>query len=235
MTAKRIPSGMSSTLVLAGVTWLRLVRGRALWVSLLIAALPCLYAVMMRGPDGSRAITDELYAFEILVLAILAPMFISSSLGEEIEDRTTTYLWSRPIPRWAVLAGKLLALVPIVIAIACASWLAAANIAWSMMPPARSFLALALGATGIAMIATGIATIAPKHGMALTICYLLFFDLPIGVLPATLQEMSVTHQLRTLSGLWPIDGTFVEGLVGLTIIAAVWAALAIVRIRRLEA
>ena len=108
MTAKQIPSGLASTFVLARVTWTRLVRGRALWVSLFVAALPCLYAAMMRG-----GVQDELYAFEILILAILAPMFISSSLGEEIEDRTTTYLWSRPIPRWAVLAGKLLALVPI--------------------------------------------------------------------------------------------------------------------------
>jgi hypothetical protein len=133
-----------------------------------------------------------------------------------------------------VLVGKLALLVPLVIAIGCASWLAASQVAWSVPPPAQSFLALALGAKGIALISAGIATIAPKHGMALTICYLLFFDLPIGVIPATLQEASLTHQVRTLSGLWPQDGTFVEGFIGFVVISMLWTAIAAWRIRRLE-
>ena len=43
----------------------------------------------------------------------------------------------------------------------------------------------------IGVIAAGIATLAPRHGMALAICYALFFDAPLGVLPATLKELSV--------------------------------------------
>jgi ABC-2 type transport system permease protein len=227
-------SSLSSVLVLAGVTWTRLVRGRALVVSLFVAMLPCLYALLMRGADG-HDVGDELFGFEILVLAILAPMFVASSLGEEIEDRTTTYLWSRPIPRWAILAGKLATLVPLVIAIGCASWFLASQIAWSRVPPFQTFLAIALGAKAIALLATMLATLAPKHGMALTICYLLFFDIPMGLLPATVQEASITHQLRTLSGLWPVDGTFVTGLIGIVAIAFVTFAIAVWRIRRLEA
>lgn len=220
--------------VLASITWMRLVRGRAIWVAVLVGLLPCLYALMMRGRDRS-GIGDELFAFEILVLAILAPMFVATSLGEEIEDRTTTYLWSRPIPRWAVLAGKLATIVPIVATISVASWLASAHIAWSLVPPAQTFLSLALGSIALALLAAAFSTLAPKHGMALTICYLVFFDVPAGVLPAAMQEISVTHQLRTISGMWPMDGSLVEGLVGLSVIALVMGALAAYRIRRLEA
>jgi ABC-2 type transport system permease protein len=220
--------------VLASITWMRLLRGRALWVSALVALLPCLYAAMMRGRDRA-GIGDELFAFQILVAAILAPMFVASSLGEEIEDRTTTYLWSRPVPRWTVLAGKLVTLVPIVATFVCASWLASAQIAWSLVPPAQTFLALGLGAIGLGLLAAAFSTLAPKHGMALTICYLVFFDVPAGVLPAAMQEVSVTHQLRTVSGMWPMDGSFVEGLIGLSVITLATGALAIYRMRRLEA
>ena len=71
--------------------------------------------------------------------------------------------------------------------------------------------------------------------MALTICYLVFVDVPAGVLPAALQEVSVTHQLRTLSGLWPADGSFAAGLIGLSLIALVTGGVATYRIGRLEA
>ncbi len=230
----RAPSSLASVGVLASITWTRLVRGRALWVSLLVGLLPCLYAIMMRGRDR-MGIGDELFAFEILVLAILAPMFVASSLGEEIEERTTTYLWSRPIPRWAILAGKLATIVPIVATISVASWLVSAQLAWSVVPPAQTFLSLVLGAITLGLVAAMFSTLAPKHGMALTICYLVFLDVPAGVLPAALQEVSITHQLRTLSGMWPIDGSFIEGLIGLSAITLVVGAVAIFRIRRLEA
>ena len=233
MTA-RPPSSASTIGVLAGITWTRLVRGRALWVSLLVGLLPCLYSLMMRGRDRS-GIGDELFGFEILVLAILAPMFVSSSLGEEIEDRTTTYLWSRPVPRWSILAGKLATIVPIVMTIGCASWLASSQIAWAVLPPAQTFLALALGSLGLGLLAAALSTLVPRHGMALTICYLVFVDVPAGVLPAALQEVSVTHQLRTLSGLWPADGSFAAGLIGLSLIALVTGGVATYRIGRLEA
>ncbi len=228
------PSAISTVFVLAGVTFTRLVRGRALWVSLLVGVLPILYALLMRGRDRA-GVGDELFGFELLVLGILAPMFVASSLGEEIEERTATYLWSRPIPRWAVLAGKLATIVPLVAAIGIASWLAASHAAWARFAPAQTFLAIGVGAVALSLLAAAFSTLAAKHGMALAICYLLFFDLPAGALPARLQEISVTHQLRTLSGMWTSDGSFVEGLIGILAIMLVTGGLATWRIRRLEA
>lgn len=231
---RRAPASLATVGVVASITLRRLLRGRALWVSGLVAALPCLYALMMHGRRGDE-VGDELFGFEILVLAILAPMFVAGTLGEEIEERTTTYLWSRPVPRWAVLAGKLATVIPIVLVVGGASWLLAAQIAWSAVPPAQTFLAIAFGAVSLSSLAATFSTLAPRHGMALTICYLLFLDVPAGVLPAALQEVSITHQLRTVSGMWPSDGTFVEGLVGLLAILLVTTAIATWRIRRLEA
>ena len=109
---RSVPSGLATTRTMASLTLRRLTRGRALGVSLVIAALPVAYAAAMRAV-GQTGIGQELFAFEVLVLAVLAPMLVGSSIGEEIEDRTTTYLWSRPVPRWAILAGKLAALAPV--------------------------------------------------------------------------------------------------------------------------
>ena len=100
MTDRRVPTALSATATIASLTWRRLLRGRALWVSLAIALLPVLFAVIHRQlgmPPQQR----DLFVFETLIQVLLAPMFVASSIGEEIEDRTTTYLWSRPVPRWA--------------------------------------------------------------------------------------------------------------------------------------
>ena len=230
---KLVPSALASTLTMAALTWKRLIRGRALWVSLVIAFLPIAYA----GATGQTHATagDEIFVFEVLVAAVLAPMFVASSIGEEIEDRTTTYLWSRPIPRWSIIAGKLLILVPVAIAVVVGSWALSAQIAWHAWPTARTCASLAAAVGVLSVASAGIATLAPRHGMALTICYFLFFDSPLGVLPATLRELSITHQVRALSGIWPTEIGLQTPLIALAILAGVWGTIAATRIRRLEA
>ncbi len=231
--AKRVPGALASTLTMAGLTWTRLVRGRALWVCLVIAMLPVLYAGATGGRTGVAG--DEIFVFEILVAAVLAPMFVASSIGEEIEDRTTTYLWSRPIPRWSIVVGKLLALVPVASAVVVGSWALSAQLAWHHWPDARTCGALVSGVFVLSVVSAGIATLAPRHGMALSICYILFFDSPLGVLPATLRELSVTHQVRALSGMFRDERGIQLPLIALAALTALWGLIAAARIRRLEA
>ncbi|MBA3456335.1 MAG: ABC transporter permease [Deltaproteobacteria bacterium] len=239
MTEKRIPSTRSTTLTIAFVTWLRILRRRALWVSMVIAAMPVLYAGAMMSLIGSgersSPVSGDLFAIELLVLALLAPMFVATAIGEEVEDRTTTYLWSRPIARWSVLAGKLLTLVPLMIVLVSASWSLAGWIAWDRLPPMQTYSALAACALAMSLVATGIASLSPKHGMALTIVYLLFFDFPLGVLPQTLREMSLGHQVRTLSGMFPDESGLLSAAISLVAIALVWTVVAALRVRRIEA
>jgi len=233
MTAARgpsVPGALGAIRTLAAVTWLRLLRGRALWVAILIACVPSAYASLIRG-RGWGSIGDELLAFELLVTAVLAPMFVASSIGEDIEDRTATYLWSRPIPRWAVLAGKLAALVPLAAVLVLGGWAVAANIAWGTLPALATFVALALGVIAVAFVATAITCLAPRHGMALTIVYMLFVDHAVGALPAKLAEISISYQVRQLAD--PATGT--RGALALVIVGTVWSLVALWRVRRLEA
>jgi ABC-type transport system involved in multi-copper enzyme maturation permease subunit len=231
---------MSSALVIAALTLKRLVRGRAVWVSAIIAMIPVAFAfVMSRYSRQSSNIDVDIMVFETLVLAVLPAMFVASSVGEDIEDRTTTYLWSRPIPRWAVLAGKLIALAPLVAALMVASWTLAVVLGTQELPTAQSTVSLGLGAIVVCIVAAAIATVVPKHGMPLTIAYMLFFDLPVGAMPISLAEMSVTHHIRQVGHVIRAqNGQFedpVGGLIGLGVLAVLWLAFALWRVRRLEA
>jgi ABC-type transport system involved in multi-copper enzyme maturation permease subunit len=228
----RVPRAGATVLTLAGITLRRLTRGKALWIGHLIAALPVIFTVVLRSfsiqPDLRPLVTVA-----TLVLVVLPAMFVGASIGEEIEERTSTYLWSRPIARWAVMAGKLCALTPIVIALSVGGWVIAFVMWFGHAPTLTSCLALAVGGLAASLIAAGLATVLPKHGMALTIGYMLI-DGFIGALPASLRELSVLHQLEELSGLFgkPVIATPV---IALTIVAGIWTAIGVVRIHRLEA
>jgi ABC-type transport system involved in multi-copper enzyme maturation permease subunit len=223
------PSTQSALLTLAGVTLRRLARGKALWIAVLFAALPAVYAVLVRGHRAGSSPSD-LFAVSTLLLAIVPAMFVSSSIGEEIEDRTSTYLWSRPIARWAVLASKLCALTPLVIVLIVGGWYAEVLVANAEVPMRLTGGALAAGCVAASLIAAGIATILPKHGMALTIGYMLV-DAFIGALQFSLRELSITHQTNAIA-----DGSSTLGaaLVPMAVVAGLWAMVAALRIRVLE-
>jgi ABC-type transport system involved in multi-copper enzyme maturation permease subunit len=229
---KAVPSPLTSVLTIASLTWTRMIRGRALWVSLLIGALPIMYGGAAKRAGSAAG--NEIFVFEVLIAMVLAPMFVASSIGEEIEDRTTTYLWSRPVARWSIIAGKLLTFIPVTVAIVTVSWVLASKVSWDQWPDQRPTIALASGVAVLCVISAGIATLAPKHGMALTICYVLFLDSPLGVLPATFNQISVTHQVRTLAGIWLGEDAIRTPVIALAIISSVWIAIIGLRIRRLE-
>jgi ABC-type transport system involved in multi-copper enzyme maturation permease subunit len=217
---------------LIAITLRRLVRGKAVWVGGAIAALQVVYAAIVR-PYPELASADHLFQSSMPMLALLPAMFVGASIGEDLDDRTSTYLWSRPIARWTVLAGKLCSLTPIVIVLIVAGWGAAMLIATGKPPPAASCLALAAGATAASLVAAGIATVMPRHGMAMTIGYMLV-DLFVGEMPFSLAELAITHQTRVLAGLHGGPGTLATPLVAMAAVAGAWAAVGLVRIRRLE-
>jgi ABC-type transport system involved in multi-copper enzyme maturation permease subunit len=231
----RIPGTATIIGTIAALTVRRLVRGRAVWISVAIALLPVAFSALMHERHRiTRPLTD-LFVIEELLLAVLPAMFVASSIGEEIEDRTTTYLWSRPIGRWAILAGKLVALVPIASALIVAGWIGAVEVQFHHLPDAASVAGIVAGTLVLSLIAAGMATLVPKHGMALTIAYVLFFDFPIGALPASIRQLSVSHHLRVLSLDLTGDDSRTVAAIGITAIACVWAAIALWRIRRREA
>lgn len=226
----RPPSTATALATLARLTLVRLARGKLLWVSLAIAFLPIARAAGV--PDKSNML-ETTFAIEMFVLAILPPLFVAPSIGEEIEDRTATYLWSRPLARWTILAGKLLALAPLSMAVIVASWIASIELGSHTLPPVASIVGLAVGALALSVVTAGIATVVPKHGMALSIIYILMFDLPFGAIPGSIRLVSVTNAAAAVAGIGD-DTSPLTGAIALIVIAGVWIAVAFRRIGRLE-
>jgi ABC-type transport system involved in multi-copper enzyme maturation permease subunit len=238
MTARRtVPGAFATTRTIAALTLTRLLRGRTLWVSSGIVALPIVFSYLLQSRGSSlERMTLDILAFEQLVLAVLPALFVAASVGEEIEERTMTYLWSRPIPRWTVLAGKLVALVPIICALSVASWYCALLAGPRVTASLESCVALALGAVSLSLISAAIATLAPRYGMALAICYMLFLDLPVGVMPASLKHLSVTFNVRVIADvLGTTDQSATTSAITIGVITLVWTVVGLLRIRRLEA
>lgn len=226
------PRSLAMVSTLAGVTLRRLVRGKALWIGVVIAALPLCYAVSFHF-GKLRATSSKVFDLALMLLAIVPAMFVGSAVGDEIEQRTSAYLWSRPLARWVVLAGKLYALVPVVVVLIVGGWAAAAAIGLGTPPAPDAVLALLAACLASAFAAAGMTTLVPNHGMAMTIAYMLV-DLFIGALPFSLQQLSITHQARIIAGFDRVPQAYAAPLIALAVIAAVWGAIGLWRIRRLE-
>lgn len=222
-----VPTTAGTLATIARVTLRRLRAGRAPWVLVAIAAAPVLFAAATRGHSSAEAS----FVIELLLLGIVPALLVASSIGEELERRTATYLWARPIARWTVLVGKLLALAPIAAALVALSWLATAAVATGKPPDGASTIGLASGAVALALVSAGIATLAPKHGLALAIAYVMFIDLPIGELPLSLSALSITHQVSTLAH---AGGVAAAPLATMVALGGAWLAIGLWRVRRLE-
>ncbi len=223
------PSTLTALSALARVTLRRTLRRKTLWVAAGLAVCPTVFANLMHGRSVISDVDDAFNVAKTL-LAILPALFVASSIGEEIEDRTATYLWSRPVARWTVVIGKLLALAPIVMAFMVASWVLASAVAFHGAFIVEPAIALAAGALAVAVASAGIASLVPRHGMALAIIYVLA-DLFIGALPTSLNKLSMTFHAGML---WQADADKLTSGLSLAAIALVWLAAGLRRVRRLE-
>ncbi|MFW6174299.1 MAG: ABC transporter permease [Chloroflexota bacterium] len=90
-------------------------RPRRLMVILLIAAVPVALSAIARlnPPGGSPDQFRDTVLMGPLVLAAVMPIvtlvFCTATFGQEMEDRTLSFLLLKPIPRWAVVLPKLAA------------------------------------------------------------------------------------------------------------------------------
>jgi ABC-2 type transport system permease protein len=116
--------------ILFQVHLLRTVRTKRGLIAVLLAALPVgialLISTVSRFEDPPR-IEDLMLVLWFLLIQTITPLIslvmASAVIAEEIEDRTITYLFTRPIPRSAILIGRWLAVaLPICVILCLSAW-----------------------------------------------------------------------------------------------------------------
>jgi len=103
-------------LSLAQMLWSRrtvfmaLVVGGPVFIAAMVRLLTALGAPLEGGATGPGAFAAILWLLYVrFTVPVLAVFYGTSLIADELEDKTITYLFTRPIRRGAVLAGKYLA------------------------------------------------------------------------------------------------------------------------------
>jgi ABC-type transport system involved in multi-copper enzyme maturation permease subunit len=226
-----------AALAIARVSLRRVLRGKAIWVVLGLCLLPELFGMLALREHDIHHWRDA-FGMSSLLLALLPPILIANTIGEEIEERTMAYLWSRPLPRTSILAGKLLALVPPLAVVMCAAmalpfFTALGGEGTDHMPMfTAAMFAVVAGTVTASCVTAGLATLAPRFGIVLGIGYLVVIDGVFAAVDSGISRLSVAYNTQMLAG---TDGTPDYPALGWLIgIAAVWLGVAVWRIRRIE-
>ena len=162
-------------------------------------------ALSMRGSlDVAWEVVVAIYLFLLypqVACLLLALFYGSSLLGTELENKTLTYLFTRPVKRWRIITGKYLAIVCVLIPPTAVSL----SISWMLMGATsveRILPGVLAGAAGgiIAYNAVFVLLgfIAPKRAMVLALMYGVVFEFILSFVPALVNEFTITYYLRSL-------------------------------------
>lgn len=225
---------MHAALVIARYAWLRLWRGKSYWITLVLAAAPVALAVL---PGSMAGTAHERWrgALELAIqlVPLSAAIHLAGAVAEELESATVTYLWTRPIPRAALLLGKLLAALPVMLLVAVVPVIAAYAITGASAAELASGLAATtLGAVTASMVAAGIGALVPRHAFLVTLSYLLFLDKILGAVP-NLGYVSIVYYMRAIAGLHA-DVAAAPAAVVLVVLALLWLGVGLWRLGTIE-
>lgn len=242
MSKQTHSTGLAATLTLSRLAWRRLFRGKLIWLSLAMCALPVPLAYIGAAATTATPSTwRTVYSLLLVLVAIVPALHLAPAVAEEIEDKTYTYLWSRPLPRWSLIAGKLLALAPatafllgVTAAGACALTLGS-SIGEYPMAPVCAAVGTALGALAASCACMGVGSLMASHATITAILYLGAVDLPVSYIPFSIQYLSFNFHMRQIALAQELFSS--EALVAmlwLVGLAGIWLALALWKVARAE-
>jgi ABC-2 type transport system permease protein len=115
--SSRVPSGRLSLTpfwTLYVLTLRQHIHGKRWMVMGVLFLLPVGLAVLVRAtsPDAPSIVLEFLFGFMFIpqaLLPLVALLYASGMIQDELEEQTITYLLIRPIPKWALYTVKLLA------------------------------------------------------------------------------------------------------------------------------
>ena len=241
---------------------LRQLGGRwRLLLVLALAALPVGLAALISATVGSDERSNDNFVNTLLdgllisgILPIIALVMASASFGNEVEDRTLSYLVLRPVRRWLVALPKLLAPIIIVGPLLVVSGVATTLVASGTVGAAMVVLhgnAQAALAVGVAILVAVVAYasiftwagLVTTRALALGLVYVFVWEALITTFLSGVRYFSVrAYSLAILHGM---DDTTFEvledrvielpaAIAGAAIVVVVFFLLTVRRLRRMD-
>jgi ABC-type transport system involved in multi-copper enzyme maturation permease subunit len=184
------------------------VRDGELWIDPTKATSGERWRISYREPDSvgppAFAVFCAIFLFLLYPHAIcllLALFYGTSVLADELDGKTLTYLFVRPLPRWRFVVGKYLGIVMALAlptaASLCAAWLCAGA------PGGGTLFGGLLAGTLAALCAYNalfvlFGFLVPRRAMILALLYGAIFETVLSFVPALVNEFTITYHLRSL-------------------------------------
>jgi ABC-2 type transport system permease protein len=214
----RLPLG-SCFRALSQLFWLTLrqhTHGRRLLVLVLLLALPCGLAIVLRSL--SQPAPAEILEFALvfgLIPHALAPLtallYAAGMIQDEVEGQTLTYLLLRPLPKWTIYLTKWLATILVCIGLlglfTLALYLAiywGTPELWSEILPGRAFkavAALALAQLGYCSL-FGCLGLVIRHSLIAGVAYIVLLEGVIANVEFVGRALTVVYYFRVLILRW---------------------------------
>lgn len=239
------PSALAVVRLFAATSLRRVRRGRLVQVVAALLALPLLAGLLalIGGKGGAPFFDMLLRAYLRYLLPAVLALFATTSVAEEVQRKTITYLFARPIPRWALPCGKYLGVVSVNVVLFAAALVATyalcigADFGASLPRLAAGLGAVVLGVLHFGAVAAAFGAMATRYPFAAMLAFELLVDIGFGFIPGVFKAVSAGVHLTVLVGLYqPHTDTFfmpdprltpavsLVVLVGLTLI---WLAVAL--------
>lgn len=234
-----------ATALLMSLHMRALVRSRRMLVCIVLASLPPLFAFIALhfGPDEIPP--DELIAvvaffMSLQVVAPLVSLVVGSAVvNEEVENRTITYPFTRPIPRSAFFIGRWFATALVVAALLGASAALVGLAAGGTGEPLPEGLVLRLVGASIAgacvyPLLFAVLGVFLRRPMIVGLGYTFLFEGILANVPGGNQSLSIQYYLRSICldpslEVWQETGPFIAlGLQSLSTPLAAVHVLSIV-------
>ncbi|MEO6950934.1 MAG: hypothetical protein ABI321_03895 [Polyangia bacterium] len=178
--------------------------------------LPALAAVVLAAMGHWGAGTlDQLLELDLTLLVPLLPiLLLGPAIADELERGTAGFLFVRPIPRAALLLGRLAAALPMLLGAASLGLVVAFVALYAKfvddLPRALPHVlaagfALVAGLVLYSLLALGLGATFRKRPVA-TLIVLLLVDGGMARMPLGLQLVAPAHHLRVLAGLPELAG-----------------------------
>jgi ABC-type transport system involved in multi-copper enzyme maturation permease subunit len=221
---RTVPSFLTASLRIFDLSLGRMLWSRGTIFMGLIVGLPVVLALIVRvgqmlfgdgggfRVDGRMLPGPTIFGFMIwflylrFIVPILAVYYGTSLVADEVEDKTITYLFTRPIPRGAVMAGKYLAYLVCTVMVVLPSVmlvyflvvpLGGGSVAATFMDLLKDMGLLALGLMAYGAVSAWVGA-RFKRPMVMGLAFVFGWEQAALIIPGYMRKFTVAYYLQSL-------------------------------------